>query len=244
MYMVLYRIGHEYKMLNEMFNTVLLKLRDIHITKHKNRIDMIIYNNVYNEDLYNNTMVSKINEIYKYTNNILDNASKYLETQKSTPLIIVKGKDYNQTMKKISSVKKDKNELSFLTKYFSINKIKIWKEKIEELLSKFTEATFKCDNFNQCKDIIDNIYSILYIFITNPNSMNDIISIPDSSSKTTYNIRRYNIYCKYLKDKYNNNLTDDDLIKEEYRILLNEFKFILEQTKQVKLEYCKEKFNI
>lgn len=289
-YTVANRIIPEYTELSNIFNTVLLKLRDIHITKHKKRIDMINYNHVYDEAYYNNIMVIEINQIYKYSNNIFDNAFKYLETQKSTSLIIVKGNDYdefyknqqsilsgrdmtinekeryinyyyymkkklplsssipltdyNETMKKISSVKKDNSFLSFLTKPFTINKIKLWKEKIEELLSKFTASIITCDNFNECKDIIDYIYYIIYIFITNPNTMNDIISIPDSSSVNTYDYRRYKIYSKYLKDKYNNNLTDDDLKNKEYIKLLNNFKHILEQTKQIKLEYCKEKFQI
>lgn len=43
--------------------------------------------------------------------------------------------------------------------------------------------------------------------------MNDIISITDSSSVNTYDYHRNLIYIKYLKDKYNNNLTNIDLKK-------------------------------
>lgn len=43
---------------------------------------MIKHNHVYDEDYYNKNMVIEINRINQYSKKILDNTSKYLETQK------------------------------------------------------------------------------------------------------------------------------------------------------------------
>lgn len=43
---------------------------------------MIKHNHVYDEYYYNKNMVIEINRINQYSKKILDNTSKYLETQK------------------------------------------------------------------------------------------------------------------------------------------------------------------
>ncbi len=147
---------------------------------------------------------------------------------------------YLNKMKKIKNEKIEEYRNKYSKEEEIIIKINRWKDKIIELIVKFTKSKIECDTIKECNEIIEIINDIIHSFIIRPNTMTEIIPESYSTSKNIYNYRKYRIFNKYLKD-YKIKLNENDLINSEFINSQKEFIEILKITTAKKIDDCKNK---